>query len=398
MNKSEKYVSHLCTKSFLSLWSYNNPIGKRRDKELCDVLVVCEPDIIIFSVKDINLTNSGNEDVSGKRWIRSAITESVKQIKGAERRINSSTNVITKEEKIGLPFPDISNRRIHRVAVAFGSKGKIPIVSKDFGNGFVHVFDEISLTIIMKELDTISDFVQYLIDKESFCKETEGIILNGGEKNLLALYLQNGRDFSFNADQIIVVDNLWNDFVNQIEYQSKEEEDASSYAWDNLIDIFCKDYLNENLELGQSLNNVEKVTRTMALENRFNRRILANRFSEFMKLASNNEIRSRYFTSPSGMCYVFLACPHGEDRKERISELFLRCFVARGLNLDCTSVVGIATERYEKNNGFSLDAIYLDNDNWMPEDQNKFYEIQNEFGFFTTPMISQIHENEYPNK
>jgi len=397
MNKSEKYVSNLCTKSFLSLWSYKNPKGKK-SKELCDILVVCEPDIIIFSVKDINLTNSGSKHVDRERWIKRSIKKSVNQIYGAERWIKRSTDVITKEGKLGLPFPETSHRRIHRVAVAFGSKGKIPIFSEDFGNGFVHVFDEISLTIIMVELDTISDFIKYLIDKEFLFQKTKKIIFTGGEEDLLALYLQNGRVFSFNTDQIIVVDNLWDDFVKQIEYQLKKKEDTSSYVWDNLIEIFCNDFLNENLESGPSLNELEKVTRTMALEDRFNRRISAKSFLEFMDLASKKKVKSRYFASPSGTHYVFLASPHEEVRKERIGELGLRCFVVRGLNPDCTSVVGIATERYEINKGYSLDAIYLCKENWTPEDQNELYRIQKEFGFFANSMESQRHEDEYPDK
>ncbi|MBE9591950.1 MAG: NERD domain-containing protein, partial [Proteobacteria bacterium] len=121
MNKSEDLVSKLCTKSFLSLWSYSNPRGKDSSKELCDILVVCEPDVIVFSVKEINLTNSGDMSVRWLRWRKKAIEDSCKQIYGAERRISESANVITKEGKVGLSFPHVSCRRIHRVAIALGS-------------------------------------------------------------------------------------------------------------------------------------------------------------------------------------------------------------------------------------------------------------------------------------
>lgn len=42
--------------------SYPNPHGKE-SKELCDVLVVCSPDIITVSVKDIRASESGNLSV-----------------------------------------------------------------------------------------------------------------------------------------------------------------------------------------------------------------------------------------------------------------------------------------------------------------------------------------------
>src|SRR4051812_27050437 len=124
MTKSEELVYKLCTKSFLSLWSYPNPTGKN-GKELCDILVVCEPDVIIFSVKEIEYKDTCNK-VGWDRWRKKAIEESCSQISGAERWIKSNLNVITKSGDIGLPFPEPSNRRVHRVAVALGSKGKVP--------------------------------------------------------------------------------------------------------------------------------------------------------------------------------------------------------------------------------------------------------------------------------
>ncbi|MCC5618407.1 NERD domain-containing protein [Nostoc sp. CHAB 5836] len=86
VNDSEEFVYQVCNKSFLSLWSYANPTGKN-SKELCDILVVCEPDIIIISVKDIKLTDSGDIETDWQRWLRKAVKGSVDQIYGAEKRI-----------------------------------------------------------------------------------------------------------------------------------------------------------------------------------------------------------------------------------------------------------------------------------------------------------------------
>ena len=65
MNRSEDLVYKLCRESFLSLWSYANPKGKN-GKELCDVLIVSDPDIIIISVKDIELKTHGDVSVNWK--------------------------------------------------------------------------------------------------------------------------------------------------------------------------------------------------------------------------------------------------------------------------------------------------------------------------------------------
>jgi hypothetical protein len=92
----------------------------------------------------------------------------------------------------------------------------------------------------------------------------------------------------------------------------------------------------------------------MALENRFSRRILGKAFKEFMDLARKNKVRSRMLVSPSGIVYVFLATPHGTDRRYRAAELGNRCFVARGLNQGHYTVVGLATEQPEPGRGFSF--------------------------------------------
>jgi hypothetical protein len=77
MNEAELLVYRLCRKSFLSLWSYMNPRQKPSGKELCDVIVVCQPDILIVSVKHASLPKmgplkpmwrGGNAERSTHRW------------------------------------------------------------------------------------------------------------------------------------------------------------------------------------------------------------------------------------------------------------------------------------------------------------------------------------------
>jgi hypothetical protein len=71
INKAEEFVFHICRETFLSLWSYANPLGKN-GKELCDILIVCDPDIVIFSVKEIEfkecIFRSNPASDSGPKW------------------------------------------------------------------------------------------------------------------------------------------------------------------------------------------------------------------------------------------------------------------------------------------------------------------------------------------
>ncbi len=398
MNRAEEFVSRLCTKSFLSLWSYSNPRKYNSHKELCDVLVVCDPDIIIFSVKEIVLRENGDSPLEIERWRKKAIQESVKQIYGAERHLSRMKEVITSEGKIGVPLPDAAVRHVHRIAVALGSSGKVPMVFTDFGKGLVHSFDELSLPIILKELDTITDFVKYLSDKEALYESGIKMELNGGEEDLLAVYLHNGRKFPPNLDLLRLETGLWPAFLNKPEFRNRKREDEVSYIWDRLIEIFCRDFLTCGLEFGNSLTDLEQVVRTMARENRFCRRVVGKSFIEFYEQSARKKIRARTVLSPSGVVYVFLTRPHGEDRKYRIAELGTRCFIARGLYGDHPEVIGIATEQYEESKGFSLDAHYFFKENWTAEDQKEAEYCKREFGFFSDPVFTNAHEDEYPER
>ena len=236
--------------------------------------------------------------------------------------------------------------------------------------------------------------LNYLVDKENLYYSGIRTQFLGSEEDLLALYLYNNRKFPTNHDAIIIGDDLWSTFINKDEYKAKLEADRDSYVWDNLIDLLCEDYFKDNYEFGGTLTEVEQVVRVMARENRFNRRILGKSFKEFLN--KSDEIRSRAVPSLSGMMYVFLATPHGESRDSRMKELSLRCFVMRGLNPEHKTIIGIATEKYEKGKGYSLDTGYFHFPTLTPEDMEKIKEIQKDLGYFDDPRQQRIVEDEYP--
>ena len=251
---------------------------------------------------------------------------------------------------------------------------------------------------IMGELDTITDFVRYLRDKENFLNSGKKITITGGEEDLLALYLDNGRQFPVAYDYIEVGNDIWDGFTVREGYKNKQTANANSYIWDDLIKTFHNDLATRGFEFGNSLEQVDAVTRIMAREDRFSRRILGNSFYEFIELTSRDKtpVRSRMTASPSGILYVFLARPRDVKRADRHAELHARCFVARGLNPKCKTVIGLATERHEENTGFSLDAFCLEKQDWTEEDQQKLEYLQNELGFFKAPVQSTGSEDEYP--
>jgi hypothetical protein len=56
---------------------------------------------------------------------------------------------------------------------------------------FVHVLDEFSLEVVMRELDTVSDFVEYLRERERFLTSENTLVMAAGEEQLIAAYLSN---------------------------------------------------------------------------------------------------------------------------------------------------------------------------------------------------------------
>jgi len=393
MNSSERYVSRICNRSFLSLWCYPNP--RRKDgKELCDILVVSDPDIIIISVKEIGFKETENNSVAHERWRKKAITKSVGQIFGAEKWIENAQQIITKDGSYALPFPPPERRVIHRIAVAFGGCGKTSIEYGDFGHGFVHVFDEESLNILMSELDTISDFIQYLRDKETLISSVNKIVLEGGEEDLLTYYLANNRSFPQAYDCIIITNDMWKVFSRSEKYQNKKRDERISYAWDALIEQLISYYHTGELLTEPSLNNFELSIRVLSKESRFGRRVLSEVFANFLQISANGEI-CRVFSAHSGVTYVFLATADGISRENRQAELHMRCILARGLRKDSEIVVGIATECYRENAEVSYDLLYYHLEKWDEKAQETFDMIQNETGYFKNPLISGKRFDEY---
>lgn len=66
----------------------------------------------------------------------------------------------------------------------------IPFLVELDSNKPIHIFDTFNLEIILKELDTVYDFSEYLSEKEKALKHYDSIIYCG-EEDLLANYFQN---------------------------------------------------------------------------------------------------------------------------------------------------------------------------------------------------------------
>ncbi len=380
MNLSEEFIYNLTKKSFLSLWTYPNPIRKK-NKELCDILIFSHPHIIIISVKEILPTDSGDFEVDWERWKKTALEKSFKQIYGAERFLESVDYLITPDTSHKFELPDRNERKYHRIAIAIGGEERMPLMWGDMGKGFIHVFDKISSDIIISELDTITDFVKYLTRKEELYENYgyDKIIITGSEEDLLAQYLGNSESFDTKYTKIFLDVGLWDGYINNESNKKWKEDIKGSYAWDNIIEQLIKDYKQNRMLSDINYSEFELVMRTMAKESRENRIILSKEFVDFF---NKPNIRSRPVASYSGISYVFLTTKRNEDRKDRKIELIGRCMIVRVLIPESDTVIGIATEKNDGERGFSLDVAYLYRPIISETDKNNIDKMVNELGWF----------------
>jgi hypothetical protein len=453
LTDSEKYLTRLCKHSFLNLWSWphvyrNQLCFGNQGKEICDLLVVFESNIIIFSDKYCKFPDTGNLELDWCRWFKKAIFKSAQQIWGAERWIRKFPDRLYLDKKCSRPFPlslpNSNDTIFHRIVVAHGSSERsrkvlggngslmvnTNIIGKDHFNsksgcvipftvgnlskdkGFVHVLDDFTLDIILKTVDTVADFINYLTKKQQLF-ESGNSLMASGEEDLLALYLQKlneagEHDFQLSKDQdlIVLAEGFWDDFQKHPDRISQIEANAVSYTWDKLIDAFSKHVLNGSLHFSshEKISDHEISLRFLAKESRTHRRFLSRSLYTIMERADSEGRSARVLQNPSTdePYYVFLALDRRKDKTLEEYRIVRRnllenyCFVTKLKFPDAKHIVGIATEPMSYGHNRSEDLIYLDTSHWTKDDQKEAKRIQKDLGLLSKTRRTEFTEKEYP--
>jgi hypothetical protein len=226
----------------------------------------------LFSDKTCAFPDTRDVNADWIRWYKRAIADSARQLFGAERWINEHSDRVFLDrkcsERLPVAIPDAANRRIHRVIVAHGAKYRCratlgggsgslmispDIVGDDHVNasadgftpfavgdidptrGFVHVLDDVSLEIVLGELDTITDFVSYISYKEKFIRAGR-LGFAAGEEDLLSHYLttmvgehNHGFRLPDGYEALYVGEGHWAELQQSPEYQRKKCANRISY-------------------------------------------------------------------------------------------------------------------------------------------------------------------------
>jgi hypothetical protein len=457
LTETERDLAKLAERTFLSLWSYPN-IWRNQEwsggnggdgKEVCDLLVVFENHIIIFSDKNVEFKPHPEPNVAWRRWYKKAVQKSAEQIYGAERWVKEHPSRLFIDsactQPFPIPLPPADRIKVHRIVVAHGiseackqhfngGSGSLMIVPSIIGDahlnsepplssfvigqvdprrGYVHVFDDITLPILLTTLDTIKDFVWYLERKEHFI-ESGRLASAPGEEELLAHYLQSADDKwhgfpepkeSYGIDSISLVEGEWLLFQNSIEYKTQQAANRISYAWDRLIEILNEHILadNQHPSADQGIENNEKNVRWLAREPRIHRRVLATALWELYQRDGTNphEVRVTSPLKPGYPHYVFLLLSHNpkytEEEYRHVRQQMLRDYcVITGIKFpNAQQIIGIGANKNEKS-GYSYDLLTIDASKWSEEEQLYAKQIQEETGFLKNTNVYHIRTEMYP--
>lgn len=379
---AENFVYELSQKSFFTDWCYRNP-RLPNGKEVCDLLVVYDEMAIIWQVKDLKLDENN-------KYKKSEVTKNIHQLFTAKHRLfDKNIPIELDNPRRGKEaFNPKLIKEIYLVSALLG-KGEDYFSFAEIVKGkIIHTFTREFTEIVLSELDTIRDFVDYLREKESLISTGNKITIMGGERELLAYYLMNERSFEQLkiADFAIIEEGLWLELQKRSEYIAKKNEDKISYLWDEII--------NRAHTCG---GEYERVAREMARPNRFERRTLSKAFFGAHIIAHKERDRNtfRRIVKKAGTTYCFVFLDDPEPRTRRKELLAAVCLIARGIHQDNQKVIGIATEMKIREI-CSYDFCLLEIPQWTDEAQKEMERLQKETGILTSYKKRLVHEDEYP--
>lgn len=429
LTDSEKVLAGLCNDSFLHLWTYPNLFFKPA-KELCDLLVVFGNDVIVFSDKNCSYGDADDADLNWKRWYKKSIAHSAAQIENAIRWITDRPEEVYLdarcEQKLPVELPRRANVRFHRVCVALGAsvaaekklgrsalrvepsikdnKKPLTIGRLSHARDWVHVFDEESLIVVLKQLSTTPDFICYL-DARSELLGAGEFVSAEAETDLLARYMWHNRTFPSEGQLYVIEPDLWEKVRNDAAFQAGRKEDEISFFWDRLIERLTGHFVEESLETGNELTvaEYEIMARILAGETRFSRRVLSKLILDRAYRAKHAAIGSLLPSCQADINYVLYIdrgaepAVYAEYRTERASILKLRCIAAKAVYPEKRFILGIALDAAGSNGG-SEDFVLLDTQNWPEDALSKAEKLRQEFGYFVDGKMSLSHyvEDEYP--
>lgn len=401
---AETLIADLCGDTFFQDFCFKNPyVGTGKDrKELCDVLVMLGDTAIVWQIKNIKLGEDGH-------FKQSDIDKAIIQCRGAKRKLGSLgkielTNIAGKAKTIDTG----SIKNIYLIAAIEGGLAEFGAFYAKDKKGDVHIFFERFTRFATKHLNTVTDFVRYLQNKERFLTG-KGVTITGGEEEMLALYINNNRTFGnlegAEATYVLMdMEGAAEELEEDEGYKAKQEADEHwGKAWDLLIQKKSAGLPHEG---DTSLpEDRDKFLAKMMNHDRFERRVLGKAFIDAAMEAANGPdkeffVYRRYYPA-KGVTYVFAFMGNLDgDKRPRQNMLNIAALAARKSFPQNRLVIAVVTERAMIKNpdGDSYDWILLD----MSDDDIKqavtpeleAYMVKN--NYLQKPKVEAFTAYEYP--
>lgn len=423
---TERLLARLGRRAFLSLWSYANVYRDQGGgKEVADLILVFDQHVVLFSDKEVRFQD-GDVELAWQRWRASAITKSIDQLRGARRWLQQYPTRLFLDrackEPFPLPLPD--SARFHFVAVASGAAKRSQLTHGGLGSllvtgdsrlgdrpfsvpardgtDVIHVFNEATLPLILGELDTAPDLIDYLCEREAFVRRN-GLGFATGEEDLLAVYLHNrissGKGTFPNDGKTNVFEaNIWECFERDGVLARHHDRIAPSYGWDELVDGFAELVFQERMLTISGSDGVaghESRLRGLARTTRLERLVLvrasAELFQRSAKMPDSDLFRGIRSSERPDTVFAFVVMPMNDRSKEDYRALRARalhdyCVSIKAAHRDVRHVVGIASTVGTKLH--SEDICYVGGPSWSVEAQEWAEEVWRESGLYAEPEWS----------
>jgi hypothetical protein len=424
--------------------------GKGSAKEFADVLVVFGDDIVIFSDKHITYQTEVDASIAWKRWYKRAVLNSAKQLYGAKSWLERFPSRVFLDSKCTRPvpvkIPDIASARFHLIAITRGSAGacekhypgslgshmintavdhtvypEMPFTTGplDAKKEFVHVFDELSLEILMNEMSTIRDFIDYIKARKDLLLNPDMGIVSAGEEQLIASFLTHsgeGETFSFlpttdaTPGFVSFDETLYPALQARPEYKEMHAQNEKSNFWDFLIEKFISVGDPSLIDFGRAQENdeTELALRLMASETRFMRRELVRNFFELIERARGEPPTRRarpLMTKQSPeLLYIFLLCPKLEDqtydeyRQFRAGMLYAYAQCAKLKFEQAVTIIALGFDHPEKSYpGGSEDLCVFICDQYPEDERARVETLRAQLGIYSDSLkVQESRSYQFP--
>lgn len=387
----EDYVNQLAYKSYLKYWCYPNPkdiTGNK--KEICDLLISFRDVLLIISVK--NHSFDGNYE----RYKKRVIEKSTNQLNGAERKLfDSKRNVyIQHPDREPELFEPSRYTKVYKITINVGEQFEhYELSDQKEHKGFISIFNKETFEAIISELDTIKDFVEYLDERESLLASGKLITTNCSEKDLLAEFLMNARQFKIDykskhiKEIVLNLMGSWDNYEKSKPVERKREANRVSYFIDHIVK-------NDILKLP---NGGETLAKELMNLSRIERRLLA---VTLMDLVAKYEVTpdnlARRYSAYNGIGHLLIYYPPNKSEKEVDSMIQLAmALYAYKTNYKEKEIICIAATDGLKQYKFGMFVAEPP----IPRKTAELYDkIINELGWFKDMKALYHTEKEYPDQ